>query len=179
MFYVGFVRIFLIGLPGVGKSVFGRRLARELGVDFVDTDVVIEGKLGLSVADIFKRWTQVCFRRFERECVEDLLERYGKEECVVVACGGGLPVYGNLMDCLLREGLVVHLSAPMELFSNRLERGGGIYPWMEGECVESCLRNLKRERGSVYERAHLTLDSFVDFGAKLEEIRTWGTEVGR
>jgi shikimate kinase len=48
--------IVLVGLMGVGKSTVGRRLARRLGLPFVDSDAAIEDAAGLSPADLLERY---------------------------------------------------------------------------------------------------------------------------
>ena len=89
--------LFLVGYAGSGKSSLGKRLARRLGIRFVDTDKWIELNEGASVADIFHYGGEEYFRRTERNAVESL---YLEGENMVVATGGGLPTYGDNMELI-------------------------------------------------------------------------------
>ena len=63
----------LVGLMGVGKSTVGRRLARRLGLPFVDSDAAIEDASGYSAAEVFERYGEQDFRDGERRLVARLL----------------------------------------------------------------------------------------------------------
>src|SRR6185369_10927575 len=70
------LHVVLTGFMASGKTAVGRRLARRLGFDFVDTDQVIEDQAGATVSEIFAREGEPAFRRLERETIEGLaLER--------------------------------------------------------------------------------------------------------
>lgn len=62
--------LFLIGYMGCGKSTLGRKLARRLGIGFVDTDTLVEEQAGASVADVFRYEGEARFREAEREALE-------------------------------------------------------------------------------------------------------------
>jgi shikimate kinase len=76
--------VVLVGPPGAGKTTAGRLLATRWGVDFVDTDDVVEAQAGRSVADIFVESGESAFRAIEKSAVAQALHRNG-----VVALGGG------------------------------------------------------------------------------------------
>ena len=80
-------RAVLIGPPGSGKSTIGRRLAKELGVEWHDTDDAIAGATGKSISDIFVDHGEPHFRDLERSEVAAALIRDG-----VVSLGGGAPM---------------------------------------------------------------------------------------
>jgi shikimate kinase len=86
----------LVGLPGAGKSTIGRRLARALGVTFVDTDAAIEEKTGRSVADLFATDGEQEFRRVEEEVIRAALA----EHAGVLALGGGAITSPGVRDAL-------------------------------------------------------------------------------
>ena len=77
--------VVLVGLMGVGKSTVGRRLARRLGLSFVDSDTEIEDAAGYTAAEIFERFGEQDFRDGERRLVARLVEG----EIRVIATGGG------------------------------------------------------------------------------------------
>ena len=77
--------IVLVGVPGAGKTTVGRLLAKELAVDFFDSDQVIEARAGKSVADIFTEDGEPTFRKLEHEAIVELLDSSNG----VLALGGG------------------------------------------------------------------------------------------
>lgn len=77
--------IVLVGAPGAGKSTVGRRLARRWGVDFHDSDHLIEQRAGKSVADIFVEDGEPAFRSTEREVIDEALGKLSG----VLSLGGG------------------------------------------------------------------------------------------
>ena len=82
---------------GCGKTTIGQRLAALLGRDFYDLDQVIESQYGASISTIFKEKGTVYFRKLEAKVLGDLLEH---QTDVVVATGGGTPVYGDNMSLI-------------------------------------------------------------------------------
>lgn len=77
--------IVLVGVPGAGKTTVGKLLARELGLEFLDSDQVIETRLGKSVSDIFTEDGEPAFRQIEHDVIIELLD----SSHTVLALGGG------------------------------------------------------------------------------------------
>ena len=103
----------LVGLPGAGKSAIGRRLAQRLQVPFVDSDHVIEARIGCSIRDYFEREGELAFRDLEQAVIAELAAAaHG-----VVATGGGC-VLREANRAMLRDHFhVLYLrSAPEDLF---------------------------------------------------------------
>jgi shikimate kinase len=107
--------IVLIGMPGVGKTTIGKRLARSLDRTFVDTDRVIEEREGASLQQIIARVGLDGFRRIEEDSVAALDCRAS-----VVATGGSV-VYGErAMTHLSAHGLLVWLRLPLAILERRV-----------------------------------------------------------
>src|SRR5256714_13652853 len=80
-------RIALIGLRGAGKSTLGAKLAKTLGAPFIELDREIEREAGTSLSEIFLLYGQAGYRRYERRCLERVLE---KNDRAVIATGGSI-----------------------------------------------------------------------------------------
>jgi len=68
----GPAHVALVGLPGSGKSTIGRQLARRLGRPFIDTDQLIEQRVGLSIREFFEREGEESFRDLEQSVIDEL-----------------------------------------------------------------------------------------------------------
>src|ERR687890_2182926 len=76
----------LVGLMGVGKSTVGRRLAKRLGLPFIDSDAAIEDASGYSAAEVYERYGEQDFRDGERRLVARLVD---EGDVRVISTGGG------------------------------------------------------------------------------------------
>ncbi|HEV8614317.1 MAG TPA: shikimate kinase [Methylomirabilota bacterium] len=151
--------VILVGFMGAGKSVCGKMLARRLGRCFVETDDMITGRDGRSIADIFRQDGEEAFRRLEGEALEALALKSGD----VIATGGGLPCREGRMDALRALGTVVWLQGDLEDLLARARRAGG-RPMLAGRTPEE-IEALYRQREAYYRQAHIavpTSDSGVD-----------------
>lgn len=97
--------IFLVGPMGSGKSAVGRRLARDLGLEFIDSDTVIEERTGVDIAYIFEKEGEDGFRRREQEVIDELTQHRG----IVLATGGGAVLADENRAALSSRGRVVYL----------------------------------------------------------------------
>lgn len=110
-------RIVLIGPPGSGKSSVGKVLASEMNMEFIDTDLEIESKVGKKIGEIFLEKGEHWFRQIERQVVLDSLEVDG----AVIALGGGSILDSDVQEKLKNESSVVYLEVSI---SNAAPRVG-------------------------------------------------------
>ena len=111
--------IYLIGDMGSGKSTLGKALAQRCEVEFIDLDDYIEARAGKKIREIFADDGEAAFRDLERRM---LLEVSGKD-CVLVACGGGTPCFGDNMELMNSHGTTILLQTSHERLFERLKRG--------------------------------------------------------
>ena len=105
--------IALIGLPGSGKSTVGRQLARRLQLPFIDSDQVIEQRLGCSIREYFEREGEERFRDIEESVIDDLTQTHQG----VLSTGGGSVLRPLNRERLRSRGQVVYLHcSPDEVF---------------------------------------------------------------
>ena len=139
---------------GTGKTSTGRVLARKLGTRFIDTDKLIEKEAGIPIREIFEKFGEAHFRGLEREIVKKVTE----EEGVVIAVGGGAIVNpANLAD-IKRHGIVVSLTASLEVILSRVERNLD-RPLLKVEDKLGKIKELIADRAPFYEKADNTVDT--------------------
>ncbi|MFM8739263.1 MAG: shikimate kinase, partial [Cytophagales bacterium] len=98
------MKIFLIGLPGSGKTTLGKQLAERLNIRFVDLDTEIEKSEGESIALIFKRFGEDHFRKAE----STQLQKWANlNEDFVMATGGGAPCFFDNMEVMNQSGTTI------------------------------------------------------------------------
>ncbi|MDI1271511.1 MAG: shikimate kinase [Polaromonas sp.] len=109
----GPAHVALVGLPGSGKSTIGRQLARRLGRPFIDTDHVIEQRVGLSIREFFEREGEESFRDLEQSVIDELTLG---EPCVLSTGGGAVLRPANRQHLKQRTQAIYLHSAPEEVF---------------------------------------------------------------
>lgn len=146
--------IVLVGLMGVGKSTVGRRLARRLGLPFVDSDAAIEDAAGYPAAEIFERFGERDFRDGERRLVARLVEG----EIRIIATGGGAYVDPNTRQLLNERAITVWLDAPIDILAERTSRRNTRVQLRTGN-PKAVLQKLADERRASYAEAHIHVKS--------------------
>ncbi|WP_296917676.1 shikimate kinase [Polaromonas sp.] len=147
--------IALIGLPGSGKSTVGRQLARRLQLPFLDSDHVIEERLGCSIRDYFEREGEASFRDVEEAVIDELTSLANG----VLSTGGGSVLRPANRQHLRERGHVVYLrSSPDELF--RRLRHDVNRPLLQVPDPLGRLRDLYTVRDPLYrETAHFVIET--------------------
>ncbi len=136
--------VVLVGPMGAGKTSVGRRVAKQLGVAFIDTDRRIVSEHG-AIAAIFSEHGEAHFRDLERSAVRDAISEGG-----VVSLGGGA-VTDAATRALLREHPVVYLSVTPEAVAERIT--GAARPLLNVENEDPLERwsRILAERSGWYE----------------------------
>ena len=149
------MQVSLIGLPGSGKSTVGRQLARRLGVAFIDSDQVIEQRLGCSIRLFFDREGEDAFRDIEEAVLDELTA--GTAPAVLSTGGGAVLRPANRLH-LSARGKVVYLhAAPDDIF--RRLRHDTTRPLLQVADPQQRLRSLYAQRDPLYrETAHYVIE---------------------
>lgn len=114
--------LILVGLMGTGKTAVGEACAGRLGRPFVDTDALVEGEAGATVAELFATEGETSFREREKRAVVDAC---AAPEPAVIACGGGAVLDPGNRRAMKDAGTVVWLTAPVEVLAARVGPGDG------------------------------------------------------
>jgi shikimate kinase len=110
-------KIFITGYMGSGKSTAGKKLASELGYEFIDLDHFIETEYKQTIPEIFASKGEKEFRSMENNTLKKVLE---KKKDAVVACGGGTPCYFNNMELMNNNGITIYLKMSVDALVSRL-----------------------------------------------------------
>lgn len=133
--------IVLIGFMGSGKTRVGKRLAQDLGLQFIDIDKAIAKNMKMSIKEIYGRFGEPFFRALETRAIKELLEM---KERIVVSVGSGLPAQEQNEKYLKQLGTIVYLKGSFATLWKRIEGSYG------GENQEEKMKKLLAQRDPVY-----------------------------
>ncbi|MDE5873186.1 MAG: shikimate kinase [Lachnospiraceae bacterium] len=145
--------IILIGMPGAGKSTVGVLLAKALGYDFIDTDLIIQGRLNNRLYKIIEEHGIDYFLQTENKIVSEI-----SADHTVIATGGSVVFGKEAMEHLRQMGKVVYIKLGCDEIKSRVNNitTRGIV-MKKNETIE----DIYSERVSLYERY---ADIMVDVG---------------
>jgi shikimate kinase len=148
--------IVLVGLMGAGKSTVGKRLAKRLGLPFVDSDSAIEDAVGYSAAEVYERFGEKDFRDGERRLVARLVEGH----VGVIATGGGAFIDPRTRELLNQRAITIWLDAPVDILRERTSRRD-TRPLLRTPDPKAMLSKLADERRASYAEAHIHIRSGI------------------
>ena len=142
---------------GAGKSTLGKKLSKAIGYQFVDSDKEISKQQGITISDLFDTKGEAYFRQLEKEFIEQL----DSNENYIVATGGGLPIYNDLMNKLNEKGITLYLRVKHSTLLLRLKEGQKKRPLIANlneEQLHAFISEKLMERESTYLKAQLIVD---------------------
>jgi shikimate kinase len=161
------LKVVLVGLPGSGKSTFGRQLAKEMDFPFLDLDQLIEERYQLKISEIFSIHGEGTFRDLESLVLQDTLKQ---DRAFVLASGGGTPCFNDNMDLINAEAISVYLDVPLGSISRRLQTSKAqqrpLFQGLDQGELTLKLKSLLVSREYFYNQAKIKL-SGEDFSAEL------------
>ncbi|CED94484.1 MULTISPECIES: shikimate kinase [Romboutsia] len=159
------MKIILIGFMGVGKTSVGKQLARKLNFNFIDTDYEIERLTNKSIPDIFEQYGENYFRKLENS----ILEKFVKNEDIVMATGGGIITTKENYNILKNEEKVIFLDGSVETIINHVQNERNQRPLLkESENLSKKIEELLSIR---YEKYIEVSDILIDINGKnIDEV---------
>lgn len=132
------LNIALIGMPGVGKTTYAKKLASQSGSKIYSTDALIEEKMGKSCKDIIRDYGEDYFRKIETQVLEEI----SKESNGIIDCGGGIVTRDENYDLLAQNSTIYWLRRDVKNLSTK-DR-----PLSEDEGIEK----LYQKRKDLYDK---------------------------
>jgi len=159
--------LILTGFMGTGKTTVGRLVAEKLGLEFVDTDLVIEERHG-PIHEIFEREGESAFRDIERALAQELGRRIG----LVVATGGRMLLDPENFRALSQNGRIFCLVASPEVIYDRVSRDPSRVsrPLLEVEDPKQRIVELLDDRRPDYERFPQVATDHIDPDVIAQEL---------
>lgn len=148
--------IFLIGYMGCGKSTVGRKLAKELNLDFIDLDTYIESRNFKTIPQIFSECGEEGFRQFEHKALLEV----SQFENVIIATGGGAPCFLDNMEIIKKSGISIYLEGSPQLLADRLLHSKTERPLIKGKSKDELvafIANTLEQRSFWYKQADKTI----------------------
>lgn len=150
------MKLYLIGMPGSGKTTLGKKVASHLGLDFVDLDQEIENREQKSIPEIFSQKGEDYFRQLESALLH---EWAASLKSFVMATGGGAPCFYDGINVINNSGVSIFLDVPVEQLVKRVESKTNrpLLQTGNAEELKNRLKTILEQRKPVYLKAHHTL----------------------
>ena len=152
--------IFLVGMPGSGKSYWSRKLSRLLHWRAVDLDKAIENASGKTVSQLFEEGEDN-FRQWEQKTLKAVIEEHEGIDCIVSTGGGTLCFHDN-RTTMQKHGVLIYLKGDSSFVFQRIKQSKTPRPLLEAKGEQELFEKidrLLRERERFYSKADLTVDA--------------------
>lgn len=150
--------LFLIGMPGCGKSSVGKELAALMDCKLVDLDAYIVQREKLSIPEIFKTKGEDYFRKAETDSLAEIAE---KMKSGVIAVGGGTPCFNNNMQVMQKGGSTIYLKTTPNVLATRIENDENERPLfrkLNGRKLTEKVTSMLEHREKFYKKATVVFD---------------------
>ena len=166
------MKIYLIGLPGSGKTTLAKDLGVKLKLPYVDLDVEIEKAEMKTIPQIFKDKKENYFRKIEAQLLKSLCQ---SDSSFVMATGGGAPCFFDNMEQMNLSGMTVFLDVPtLEIARRIVSSKGEERPLLKSngiDVLKDQIEFLRSQRLLFYNQARLTVrGDQIDSNTIIEKI---------
>ena len=151
------MKIYLIGMPGSGKSTLGESLADSWEMPYIDLDKEIENKSGKRISEIFKQEGEPVFRQTEASLLREIS---ASSQSFIMSTGGGAPCHHQNLEFMNNSGLTLYLKVSITELEKRLEDEKASRPLLaESKSLRKKIKQLVAERGKCYDGATYVIES--------------------
>jgi len=160
------LNITFCGMMGSGKSLIGRKFAKIIDFNFLDTDSFIEKKTGKSINQIFSESGEIFFRELEENYISKILHKKN----YVFSLGGGVMNNVNLRNIIKKKSYNIYLEVGINLLSKRLESSKN-RPLINNINIKKKLNELITERENYYKEADLIINNDKKISDTINELK--------
>jgi shikimate kinase len=146
--------VVLIGLMGSGKSTVAAVISKKTGCGFIDSDIEIMQRTGISISDFFQKFGEEKFREKELEVFKEILGNKNS----VIAAGGGAFCFEDTREEIKYRAKSFYLKVPPEILAERLQNDDS-RPLLKGVDKLQKLKELLAKREEYYLQADFTIEA--------------------
>jgi len=147
-------KIYLLGMPGSGKSTLGRQLSESLNYPFFDLDTQIEKEEGIPIPDLFEKKGEVYFRELESK----ILSEISNKDLFILAVGGGTPCFHSNMELINKAGMSVYLKVSADEIVERLKNQTARPIFNDSKDIKPQVIELLNRRKKFYKQAKIIIE---------------------
>ena len=147
-------KIILIGFMSSGKTTVAKILSIKKNIIHIDTDLEIERRFSLKIAEIFDKYGESFFREQESIILKKI---ENSNSNMIISTGGGTPIYSSNMQKLNKIGKTIYLESSFDFLYKNLKRDKKIRPLCKMYNKKE-LNKIYNERIKIYSNAHLKID---------------------
>jgi len=145
--------LILTGMMGAGKTTIGKAISKQLSIQFIDIDKVIENKLGLTIQEIFEKKGEAFFRKFE----EKITLQEVKKKNRIISLGGGSFMNKNIRDHVVLYAKSFWLHVDINQLEKRIVNSKK-RPLLISKNIRLELERIYKERKSTYSLAEYEIN---------------------
>ena len=149
--------VILVGFMGTGKTTIGRELAKSMGRKFIDVDLELERRFGMSVNEVFSTKGEAAFREGEESLAMELAATNNR----IIATGGGTILNPKIFQAFRRSGILICLYTEKDDLIHRLQRTDK-RPLLKGKSPEEVAEKVDElldKREAVYRQVKIRIDT--------------------
>ena len=146
-------KIFIVGMPGSGKSTMARYLCSKTKFNYLDLDEEIEKKSQKSVTEIFRDEGQEYFRSLETKLLKEIIN---KEKIFILSTGGGTPCFNKNMELMKKNGITIFLNTSIDTLIERVSRKNK-RPLFNSKNIKETINNMFKERIKYYNQSRFSV----------------------
>lgn len=139
-------------MMGSGKTVVGKKLAKKINFSFIDTDKLIENKIGKPINKIFEEDGEEHFRELEEQVIISILNKKN----YVISLGGGAIINNNIRRSIEIKSFNIYLEVEIKTLTKRLENSKN-RPLIQNKNIKKILGELIKKRKKFYQKADLII----------------------
>ncbi len=146
------MKLFLIGMPGAGKTHAAEFLKKKLKIPAYDLDALVEMMEEKTITEIFEEGGEETFRKLEAK----MLRLFKEKKKFILSTGGGTPCFHDNIDWMNKNGQTVFIDEPVEVLVERLVNEQEKRPLLKDKSaseLEAYLQETLAQRRSFYEKA--------------------------